>query len=81
MPEGTSPVLVKEEMIDAFNWKIKQNEIGVVWFYRTWEYTDADGNKRLFETSDGFLNGYFFSIQLFGEDREINGRRLLADKL
>lgn len=78
MSKSVSAVLVKEEIVDAFNWRIKQKDLGIIWYYRIWEYTDADGNTHLYETSDGMLNFFFFSIQLFGDGRDIKDRHALT---
>lgn len=67
--DTVSPVPVKEEVIDDFNWKVKDREIGILWRYTLWRYTDATGNLQWVEKSHGTLNLYFFSIPLIGEER------------
>ncbi|QKI81988.1 hypothetical protein [Kroppenstedtia eburnea] len=68
-PPVASAVPVKEEVIDDFNWKVRDGEAGILWRYTLWKWTDARGNPHWVETSRGTLNLYFFSIPLIGEER------------
>lgn len=67
-----SAVPVKEEVMDEFNWKVRDREVGILWRYTLWKWTDATGNPCWVETSRGTLNLYFFSISLIGEERALS---------
>ncbi|PTX64268.1 hypothetical protein C8P63_10350 [Melghirimyces profundicolus] len=71
MADIVSAKLVREEIIDDFNWRVNRKEIGIIWKYSLWEFTDADGNKNWTEKSHGTLHLYFISVPLTGEERNL----------